>query len=630
LHPEHDLGWKGLAPVVLVEQSSTRAGDVLVRLVRVHEEPTCLVVRAEVENRGKTPLRLRSLRWTHASTLEHALRFPADLLPRIFSTEMLRGDYFGPGTCFGNRYFGEVPNATLELGWSEDHVFPGFFLGAATEPAGLFCAAASQERFRPIFRFRGRDTKGGFSFEVDELPVGLDALKIAPGETVRGEHLFFGLCETNDPQRATDAYYAALRREGAFAREECNPLPRQRIWCSWNYDFFANITEADVLRQLPLLTRRLPAVKFVQIDDGYQRTLPGGGREMIDLVYDGGESFDPKKFPSGAKGTADRIRAAGLRPAIWLGLWATNESRMLRENPDWILRDTAGAPLEFHKWYGGVSVLDPSVPGVQAYLDRLCRTVFGEWGYEGVKLDFSSFAFEGKRIAFRHGNRTAVEWKRWLMETFRKYLPKDGFFGWCVVAGTGSPFGGGGADYFRCAMDIGEGNWKLVRDVAAWTANTNMLLQERPVLPNIDSIGWSPHFKPVEFQTWLNLCAVSGTALEVSGDLAKVDVPTLQRFQRTLELSDPARRVRCPDLAEATATRPPSTWLAEGGAGTLLGLFNWGDEPAEVTLPAETAGRATRDAWTCTAVPASRSLRLEPHASALWLLADNNIPRTTH
>ena len=61
-----------------------------------------------------------------------------------------------------------------------------------------------------------------------------------------------------------------------------------------------------------------------------------------------------------------------------------------------------------------------------------------------------------------------------------------------------------------------------MKTIATWCVNTGVLLQERPILPNIDSIGWSRHWTETEWQTWLNLAAVTGMALEVSGDLTKL------------------------------------------------------------------------------------------------------------
>ena len=617
VHPAKGFGWSKLHPLPVVAGDPTLAAGIKTELLTVSRAVDHVVVRARLKNHGSTPVQVSSILWTGPDSNAFTMKFPGR--PRYFSTENLRGDYFPGGTCYGDRYFNPLPNATTELGWSEDHVFPGVFIAGDDPAGGLLACAASKDRFQPLFRLRGRNLDDQWYFQIEEKPGGVESISLEPGAELLGEEIYLGWCDAPDPQLATDPYYQRLRVNGTFLRLADNPLPAQRIWCSWNYDFFESVTEADVMKQLPILREHFPSVKFVQIDDGYQRSIREGAREMIDLIYNDGESFDPVKFPSGAKGVADKIKAAGFRPAIWLGLWASLDSRMIRENPDWILLDDTGKPLVFKKWYGGTCLLDPSVPGVRDYLERLCRVVFREWGYEGVKLDFSSFAFEGKRVRFRYNDKTAAELERWLVDTFRRYLPTDGFFGWCVVCGSGTPFAGA-ADYFRVSEDIGKGEWPVVRRIAAWNANSNILLQQRPVLPNIDSVGVAKGLNAVQQQTWLNLCAITGAALEVSGDLTLHDAATLSRLNQTLQLSDPLRRVRCFDVPQGTVSHPPAIWLSEGVSGKMLALFNWSDVPVTTQVPTSIIPGDWRDAWTGKPVVLS-SLLLSPHGSALFFAA---------
>lgn len=161
-----------------------------------------------------------------------------------------------------------------------------------------------------------------------------------------------------------------------------------------------------------------------------------------------------------------------------------------------------------------------------------------------------------------------MELRHELETIFRRHFPPDGFFGWCVVAGTAQPFLAQ-ADYFRNAVDIGHGDWETAKRIAMWTANTRLFLQEAPCLPNIDSIGWSAAFDETCWLSWLNFCAISGGALEVSGDLRELPEARLERLSRTLALSDPDRRVRCPGLDSARGT-PPSIWIATGDANARL------------------------------------------------------------
>ena len=590
LYPGKPVGWKGLIPCAVLAERLGEQEDCKVTLELTRGEGH-VVARARVTNEGDAPMKLRAIRWvadTSVTASTNVLHFPDDLEPFYFATENFRGDYLQTCTIEGDRYFKPMPTETVTLGWSEDAVFPGVFVGSGVEPIGLLSAAASARRFHLKFRLRGGNgtTRG---FEIEELPQGLDWVEIAPGDTLEGEKIFLGIVETSDPQQSTGAYYDVLRADGVFARRAKNPLPTQRIWCSWNYDFMGDITEAKILAQLPVIVERFPMVKFVQIDHGWERRYADGKRAQVDFLYETDAPYDPERFPGGPRKLVSEIKAAGLRPATWIGFWVSASSDLVKDHPDWLLLDDTGRRLAYRPGRGldgsedhVYFVLDLSVPGVRAYVDSMCKTVFGDWGFEGVKLDFFSFAFQCRRARFRNRGKTALEHLRWLIDTFRRHLGDDGFLGLCSVAGTGSPFVGLGADYHRIGLDIGLGDWELAKRIAVWNVNTNMLLGERPVLSNIDSIGWSDGFSDMQWRTWLNLCAISGQTLEIAGDLTKLDEARCARMNRVLELSDPSRRVWCLGVPRGRIEHAPALWAAEGEHDRLVGVFNWTDGPCNV------------------------------------------------
>lgn len=600
-HPSVGIAIEGLKPfpVLASTQRPDAALSITVEIIESTERH--VRARAVLVNTGTKAVRISGIRWTHDvwGSKPAALLFPPWLQPHQHCCENYRGDYFGTGTTEGDRFCYPLTNQTVDFGHSEESLFPAMFFFSATTPAGLFIAQLDQERFRFMIRLKGKVmAQDRWLFELEERVAGVADLEIKPGEALRGEPLLFLATNTNDPQLAAREYAALNPLPG----RPDNPLHDQRIYCSWNYDFFAEIDEEKMLGQIPLLKKHFPGVKFLQIDDGYQTQHSPGQRAMIDLCYGDLESpVDRKRFPDGPKAFCDKVKAQGLRPAIWLGLWASQGSRMLKDHPDWILRDESGDALIFSGWYGGTVILDPSIQAVRDYLHRMCRTVFQEWGFEGVKLDFSSFAFNMPRVRFAEPGRTGVELRHELESIFRTYLPKDGFFGWCVVCGTAQPFLKQ-ADYFRCAVDIGTGDWGTARRVAFWCANTNVLLQQRSCLPNMDSIGWSKDFNEAGWLTWLNLCAVNGGALEISGDLRKLPKDRLETLGRAMAMSNTRRQVRCVDWTHEKMEQPPSLWLAENpeGGGGLLGIFNWADQAVSIPIVPELQGLPGpfRNAWT--------------------------------
>lgn len=623
IHHSHPVGLSSLQPSVVLAEASQHQAKWDVLLDQHELCPGVIVGRARIVNHGPEPLFFKAIRWGVSPKIGGAaLLFPKEFDPHVFATENFRGDYIGAGTVEGWHSCLPLTNQHVAFGLTEDHSFPGVFVAAPNHPVGVFVAQASQRILHAIFTFRGRMEKNEkWLFEIEERVTGVCSLEIAPGASFEGEELFFGVGSSNNPQDAVAPYYAHLRSRGIFARREKNPLPKERIYCTWNYDFMDDVDEEKFFSQIPIVREHFPLVKFIQLDDGYQSSHKPGQRCMIDMCYGDLEApFDTRRFQMGPKAVADRVRGEGFRPAIWLGLWASTGSRMLRDHPDWILRDDTGDVLSFDDWYGGTAILDPSVPGVQDYLDKMCRIVFGEWGYEGVKLDFSTFAFNSKRARFSQPGKTSIELRHELEAIFRRHLPGDGFFGWCVVAGTAQPFLTQ-ADYFRNALDIGFGDWPTVVRIARWMVNTNLFLTEAPCLPNIDSIGWSHHFTETQWESWLNLCAISGSALEISGDLSKLPVARLQRMNKALELSDPDRILRIPDIWNVRKD-PPACWVAQGAESVLIGLFNWHDTEVEVPLHLELAqwiGQTVRDAYTGEVMACPASLTLSPHASRLWI-----------
>ena len=625
----HEVGWTGLRALPLPADSATDA-DALRITQRIERTGGGILVRVSLRNAGRRTVRLAGLRWASdrsALWAPAALRFPRALAPFYCASENFRADYYGTATTRGERFCLPLPHEAVTIGHTEDASFPGLFIGSAVRPLGLFCAVAGHTRFDIRFRLYGGDGENAWNFEIEQVPQGLAAIELAPGETVSAEPIFFAVVDTNDPQQAGAGYARVLRRIGVRPRR-ANPLLRHHIWGSWNFGVMQAVTEEFIFRQLQPLRERFPSVRFVQIDHGYERVYPSGQRAQVDLLY-GGDAYDRDKFPGGPRELVRRIRAAGFRPATWLGLWAAGSSPMIQEHPEWVLRDDTGRRLYHSSMFsahrGGpfdICILDPSVPGVRAYIEHVARTIGRTWGFEGLKLDFNTFAFQIRRARFRYPGRTAAEYQRWMIDTFRRWLPRDGWLGLCSVVGTGTPFMDG-ADYFRFAEDIGNGSWDLAKRIALWTANTNLLYGDWSARPNVDGIGWCKEFDEEAWRSYLALSAISGGTLEISGDLAQLPRERDALLNRCLDLSRPGRRLRCLDLPRGRVQAPPSLWVSEHGRRTeLAAIFNWDNRRRRVdTRPLDAAcpgwRKAMRPAWESAATLRSGHVELPARGSLL-------------
>ncbi|MDR0696783.1 MAG: alpha-galactosidase [Christensenellaceae bacterium] len=171
------------------------------------------------------------------------------------------------------------------------------------------------------------------------------------------------------------------------------PRTTQKLkgYTSW-YNYFSNINEEIILRDLKSLSENAKDINTFQIDDGYQTAVG-------DWL-----SVDSKKFPNGMKFMADAIHARGLKAGIWLApLAAETTSKIFAEKPEWFISDSNGKPIiigpNWSKFYG----LNFYIPEVREHIKKFFDVVLNEWGYDLVKLDFlyaaSAFPLYGKSRA---------------------------------------------------------------------------------------------------------------------------------------------------------------------------------------------------------------------------------------
>lgn len=150
-------------------------------------------------------------------------------------------------------------------------------------------------------------------------------------------------------------------------------------YTSW-YNYFQNINEDIILRDLDALDEAKDAVSVFQIDDGYETAV--------------GDWLKPndKKFPCGMKYSADKIHEKGYLAGIWLAPFNAQISSELykkHKNDGWFIKDNnTGKPLIGCAGWGGAYTLDFYNPEVKAYIKHFFDVVVNEWGYDMVKLDF--------------------------------------------------------------------------------------------------------------------------------------------------------------------------------------------------------------------------------------------------
>jgi alpha-galactosidase len=226
--------------------------------------------------------------------------------------------------------------------------------------------------------------------------------------------------------------------EGFAARAGVAPGGLRQIppvWCSW-YQYYAAVTEEDIVANLAAMDElRLP-FGVVQIDDGYQ-AAPGDW-----LVPSG-------RFPS-LPGLVRRIRGTGRRAGIWIApTLVGRRSELLARHPEWAVRDAGtGEPV-----YAGNAVrqectaLDVTHPGAARYLAGVLAAM-REWGIDYFKVDF---AYAGACEGVRHEDCSGVEAYRRGLQLIREAIGPAP-----VLVGCGAPIlpSVGLVDAMRVGPDI--------------------------------------------------------------------------------------------------------------------------------------------------------------------------------
>lgn len=250
------------------------------------------------------------------------------------------------------------------------------------------------------------------------------------GVTYRDETELLSFTFISDEyDKAFDLYFEQM---GVNCREN----KRRTGYTTW-YNYYGNINEKVVLRDLNSISKLDTKIDCFQIDDGYQNAIG----DWLDT--------NKKKFPSGMKSIADSIHNNDMLAGLWLAPFAgTKFSKLYREHKDWFIKDKNGKPYKTgHNW-GGFYSLDIYNPDVRAYLKNVFDVVLNDWGYDLVKLDF----LYGACVLPMH-NKSRGEIMCDVMDLLRECCGDK------LILGCGVPLmpAFGKVDYCRIGSDISLG-----------------------------------------------------------------------------------------------------------------------------------------------------------------------------
>lgn len=209
-------------------------------------------------------------------------------------------------------------------------------------------------------------------------------------------------------------------------------------WTSW-YNYYQNIDQTIILQNIENFAKYFPAESIFQIDDGYQTAVG-------DWL-----SIDKNKFPNGLEQIVQKIHTNGYKAGIWLAPFAAQKnSDLVKNHPNWILKDQNDKKIYGGSNWGGFYALDFYNQEVQEYLSEVFDIILNKWQFDLVKLDF----LYAVAIIPQKGKSRAI-----IMSEAMNFLRK--IVGHKKILACGVPLAQsfGKVDYCRIGPDMGL-SWK--------------------------------------------------------------------------------------------------------------------------------------------------------------------------
>ncbi len=196
------------------------------------------------------------------------------------------------------------------------------------------------------------------------------AVKDVEGLTLDGEYRLFDIVRVQGTyDEAFDKYFEL------YPRKNTGRVKHLAGYTSW-YNYYQNINEEIILRDLQGLARAGKNANIFQIDDGYETKV-------------GDWDMDTVKFPNGLASIVDRIHEQGLMAGLWYAPFAAQfKANVIKNHPDWLIRNKHGRPVISGIAWGGFYALDFEKEEVREYIKAFFDKVFNEWHFDMVKLDF--------------------------------------------------------------------------------------------------------------------------------------------------------------------------------------------------------------------------------------------------
>ena len=532
-----------------------------------------------------------------------------------------------------NKKFSLTPDRTLvDPGVKEGRIcsspyqpFPAVLISNYATEKGIVCGSLLQDVFYHNFETGHRDGKA--FLEIYSSFKGIDRREVSPGEELKD--IFF-LCDIDcagDINRLFDKYTAVLR---GYLKDNCGKSGTNRhslVWGSWNDGMFLDFDENSLLKEAAAVKKYFPNTEWFQLDAGYSSYRDENkyyDTHGLGVPYEGESGVDKTKFPEGLKSYTDKIRKTGLKPAIWIGGFCPVKSKIFKEHPEWFIDYTFRLD-----W---AQPLDVSREDVRNYMCKALDYLITECGFDGVKHDFWSYAFEDRHNLLKNKNKSGGEYRNWWLKEIRDRLPACGYLETACDISMGNPFIGRYVNNYRFGDDMDVGLWSAISTTVYWSLASLTTHTGDLFVPNSDSMCIFSKLNDDDFMFIVNFQIITRALVEIAGRFSEIeeDNPRLKVLQRATKYINNGEDVyfACYDYRRKGKNLPEIIYIKSAfDSGSedyfTVAVFNGGEESKEIRFDFAdlglTAGsHAVEYVWEeKTQIQENFRMQLKPHGSTL-------------